>query len=221
MKRILITLVLLLTSLQALHAQEFDPLSARFGYTIEPLDTSLRELIPMSVMLVYTNDTLVRIENETAQLGEQVLIKHLELNKSYLLLNLGPEHFAIQTDHNKPEEEPKPSQYTYKKKWGKRKIAGLKAKRMLVSHPDFKEPMEFWYLPDYSPKYLDAFPDFPGLPVRYYLATQDGILVYTLDYFEEGPVERDYFGIPSDYQKISFDEFVERYLQMRSGQQMN
>ena len=39
-------------------------------------------------MRVYTNDTLVRTENESPLFGKQILIKNLNLKKQYLLLNI-------------------------------------------------------------------------------------------------------------------------------------
>ena len=215
MKFLSLTLVIIVNYIFVLNAasQEFEPLQGRMAYSIKAQDTSMQKLIPASLMIVYTNDTIVRIENES-QLGPQVLIKHFEFNKSYLLLSIGEDNYAIQTDYSKSQTQ-KESKYTYKKKWGKRKIAGLKAKRMLVSHPDFDKPVEFLYLKNYSPKYLDAFPDFPGLPVKYYLPSPDGVLEYSLQYLEQTSIDKTFFGIPTDHEKVTFDQFLEIYLEQK------
>ncbi len=187
-------------------AQEFKPFTGKMTYTIQMADTSLRELIPTSKMTVYTNDTLIRIENETDQIGKQILIKHLTLNKSYLLLETPLGKFAIQTDH---ANDTLPSRYSFQKKSFKRKIAGIRANRLVVSHADMNAPREFLYLKKYSPKYLNNFNNFPGLPVHYYIVSIDGIYEYTLSSMEHMLPEKDLFGIPSDYKRISYNDFVD------------
>jgi hypothetical protein len=187
-------------------AQEFKQFTGKLVYTIQMADTSLRELIPTSKMTVYTNDTLIRIENETDQIGKQVLIKHLTLNKSYLLLDTPLGKFAIQTDH---ANDTMPSRYSFQKKSFKRKIAGMRANRLLVSHADMNAPREFLYLKKYSPKYINNFNNFPGLPVHYYIVSIDGIYEYKLSSMENMLPEKDLFGIPSDYKRISYSDFVD------------
>jgi len=195
----------------ALYAQKRVPFTGKLVYKITIADTAFVELVPTSYMTILTNDTVTRIENETDQLGKQALIKHMELNKSYLLIETPIDNFAIKTDLNKVEESD--SKYTFKKKHFKRKIAGLKARRLEVNHPDFKEPKEYLYLKKYSPKYLNNFLDFPGLPVLFYIITVDGVYKYELQNLEEYLPEKDLFGVPSDYKKVDFAEFLEIILQ--------
>ena len=163
-------------------------------------------------MVIYTNDSLIRIENHTEEFGTQILIKHLTLNKSYLLLALDNGNFAIQTNHQKEQQDS--SLYPLRKKYGKKKICGLKVKKVLVEHPDLEQNMDFFYTPHYSPKYLNAFNEFPGLPVLYFLNSEYGLLKYELiEIIEEVP-NYDLFGIPSDFRKLSFDEFVQEMIKV-------
>lgn len=199
-------------------AQTHEPFQGKLVYSIEMVDTAMQKYIPTRTMIVYTNDTIVRIENETAQLGKQVVIKHTLLKKSILLLQNGNTKYAIQTDLSK-EEKPKNDTikptYTYKKKLGKRKILGMKANRLLMISKTQKTSLEILYLKQYSSKYIDAYGDVPGLPVRYFLNTDDGVVVYTLVYIEKKVVNRDLFGIPSDYKKVTFDQFLDEVLEQR------
>jgi len=133
--------LLLLGSFQ-LAAQQQDPFSGRLIYSIIMTDTAMVELFPQNEMKVYTNDTLVRVENTTSQLGLQVAIRHLLLNKSYLLLSTDRGNFAIQT---KFADSLYNDKYTYKKKLGNKIINGLKAKKVLVSHSNFEQPIQFDY----------------------------------------------------------------------------
>lgn len=198
-------------------AQQYDPFQGKLVYTIEMADTAMQKYIPTRTMIVYTNDTIVRIENETGQLGRQVVIKHTLLNKSILLLQSGETKYAIQTDLAKEQtpaenDSTKPA-YTYKKKIGKRRILNnLKASRMEVSIKGQKKAVEILYLKNLSPKYIDAYKELPGLPVRYYLNTDDGVVVYTLVYMENVVVNRDLFGVPTDYKRVSFDEFMDEIM---------
>lgn len=181
--------------------------TGRLVYSVETTDSAMMELFHERKMIIYTNDTLVRVENMTDQLGQQVAIRHLSLQKSYLLLKTAEGNFAIQTKFD--QDSIKPSKYTYTKKWGKKKIAGIKAKKLIVNHKDFKEPLTFYYLKKTPSKYLDGFNNFPGLLVEYYIPTEDGILKYTLTSMESDPTNLDLYGIPSDYQKVTMSEFID------------
>lgn len=202
-------------------SQEQEPFYGKLVYKIEILDTSLQKMIPDKEMVIYTNDTLLRIENTTDQLGQQVIIKQMELNKSYLLIKTPVGNYAIQADHNAQEEnvqeETKPFPYSFRKKLGKRKIAGLKANRLLVKHENFKEEMEFLYLKQTPVKYLNTFENFPGLPVKYYVSSVDGTYVYTLISMEKYVPEKDMFGIPSDFKRVTFNQFMDEVV--GSGEQ--
>jgi hypothetical protein len=191
-------------------SQKHEPFTGKLTYSINIADTSLSKYFPEKKMYIFTNDSLLRIENHTEEFGTQVLIKHLVLNKSYLLLALDKGNFAIQTNHQKEIKDS--SMYTLHKKMGKMKICGLKAKKILVEHPSFEQKTEFFYLPHYSPKYLNAFQELPGLPVIYYLESEFGLLKYELIEINEEIPNYDLFGIPSDYKKTTFDEFVQEMI---------
>jgi hypothetical protein len=203
-------LLLFLFISSSVFAQKQKPFTGKLVYTIEFADTNFRELIPSSKMVVYTNDTLIRIENQTDQIGKQVLIKHLTLNKSYLLLETPIGNFAIQTDH---ANDTIPSRYTFEKKLFKRKIAGVRANRLLVNHPEMKQEREYLYLKTYSPKYLNNFNHFPGLPLHYFIINVDGVYEYKLESMEVMLPPKDLFGIPSDFKKISYSEFIDLMIQ--------
>ena len=192
-------------------APVFEKFSGKLVYSVEITDTSLQKMIPSRQMIVYSNDTLIRIENTTDQLGLQVIIKHLVLNKSYLLLNTPINNYAIQTDYNDGKEIKFP--YSYELKRGKRKILGMKAKRLLVRHENFEEPIEFLYLPQYTPKYINTLENFPGLPVLYYISSVDGTYEYRLISIEKTTPKHDLFGVPSDYKRVTFDNFLNEMLQ--------
>lgn len=191
-------------------------------YKITIRDTSLRKIIPDQTMIVYSNDTITRKENDTEALGKQVEIHHMELNKSYILLNGPWGKYAIQNDLNNPDKpDTIPSKYSFgKKKWFKTKILGRKAKRIMVSHPNFEEPIEFLYLKKLNNKYLGNFDDAPGLLVKYSVSTVDGIYDYELVKISEYTPNRDLFGIPSDYLKVTIEEFMDVYLGIISPQEL-
>ena len=64
----------------------FKPFRGAFTYKVELVDSTLKKGVFQYYMRVYTNDTLVRTENESNLFGKQILIKHLTLKKQYLLL---------------------------------------------------------------------------------------------------------------------------------------
>lgn len=196
-------------------AQSKTSFTGMLEYKITVRDTNLRSFFPDNTMAIYTNDTVVRQENYTPQLGQQVNIRHIEKNKSYLLLQTDYGKFAIPSDLNAlaaKDSSKHESKYTFTKKGGSRKIAGQKAKRMLVTHPDSEEIFEFWYYKNVDGKYNDAFTELPGLPVKYSVITPDATFDYELVRFVPYSPNRDMFGIPTDFERITFDEFIERML---------
>ncbi len=189
-----------------------EPFVGTLTYKITICDTALERFIPMRCMKVYTNDTLIRIENETDRLGKQVVIKHMTHNKSYLLLNTPVGKYAIQTNHNESKSDTI-FPYTFKKKCGKRTFFGFKAHRAKVNHKGFTDEQTFYYFKQFSPKYLNAFENCPGLPVLYYIPTDDGLFKYELCSMDTTLPEHDLFGIPSDYRRVTFDDFMKDMMQ--------
>ena len=187
-------------------AQKKEPFVGKLVYSIEIVDTSLTKLIPPNEMVIYTNDTLIRIENYTEQFGVQAIVKHLQLEKSYLLINTQYESYAIQTDHSKDSIR---YPYTFEKKWFKRKINGFKGNRLSVMHENFEEPLEYIYFKKYDVKYINTLENFPGLPIQYFISSVDGTYRYTLKSMDSMESNRDWFGIPSNAKKVSFNQFMD------------
>ena len=186
--------------------QKQTPFTGKLVYSVTITDTAFSSIFTEKQMVVYTNDTLVRIENMTEQFGMQVAIRHLELNKSYLLISTFKGDFAIQTKFE--TDEIKTSKFTFKKKFGSTKLGGQKAKKLEVTHEGFEQPMTFYYFKKTKAKYLDGFENFPGLLAEYYIPTPDGIFKYTLISIENDPTNIDLYGIPADFKKISIEDFV-------------
>ena len=185
-------------------SQQYTPLSGTFTYSISLQQHPDSSFIPVSSMVMYTNDTMVRVDSESFQMGKQVLINHLLLHKSYLLISYNDKQYAIQT-HEKQDTIPSKYQFRYKNK--SKKIKGLKAKQVIVSSEYFRKPLTMWYFPQYSPKYLSVLKGIKGLPAEYYITTQEGVLRYTLENIDFTPPGKDLFGVPSNYKKTSFDDF--------------
>ena len=161
-------------------------------------------------MIIYTNDTITRIENFTRKIGKQITIRHIKKNKSYQLIINSLGKFAIQNNHSKEDNTKKETLYTFKKKLFRKKITGKKANRILVSHPNFQKPIEFLYLKKGYKNYLNIFPEIPGLLVKYSIVRQNGILNYELTKIIEYTPNKNLFGIPSDFQKVSIEKFLEQ-----------
>jgi len=198
------------------YGQKTKEFTGMLEYSISLKDTVNNTSELMNSMIIYTNDTISRMENFTGQLGKQVTIRHMEMNKSYLLIEVSDTaKFAIKTNLNISDSLKKATLYTFKKKWFKKKVLGMRANRMIVDHPDFPEPVEFLYMKKYSREYLNNFESIPGLLVKYSVATPNGIMEYELTKFSQYTVNRDLFGIPSDFKKVSIDEFMDEMLQIR------
>ncbi|MBU2019232.1 MAG: hypothetical protein KJ941_06270 [Bacteroidetes bacterium] len=145
----------------------------------------------VDTMVIYTNDTIVRIESKS-KLGEQVLIKHLVKQKSYLLLNVNDQKFAIQTNADTALTKNTIDQKIKYYWFGSKKISGVKAKKAKISRNDLDTAKIFYYTKTIRPDLLNVYEGVKGLPLHYYLQHTDGIYQYQLVEFSDQAVSRDY-----------------------------
>lgn len=185
------------------------PFSGAMTYraSISYADTNL--VIKEWQVRVFTNDTIVRVETETGQFGTQVYIRHMQLGKAYLLLELDGQKFAIQTTLTK-KADTIPANYTVKKMHGRKTIAGVKCRKYWVKDKD-ADGFVCYFAKKIGNKYLEVYPEVPGLAVDYFLPSQEGLIHYELISMKNEPVNRDLFGIPSDFKRITFEEFLRIY----------
>lgn len=199
--------------------QDKKPFQGLLVYKVTCDDTSMQELYPVTHMVVYTNDTIVRMENQTASFGEQVTIRHTQLNKSYQLMTTKFGKYAIQTKIDDNGDSLKVNdRYLFTNSKKKKKFLGKKAKGVNVSSKFYKEDKTFYYLPDYDNKYVNTFPEIDGLLIEYYVVTFDVILKYELIRMVEYPPNRDFFGVPDDYERISLDAFMDKMIESKSNE---
>ncbi len=158
-------------------------------------------------VVVYTNDTMVRVETQGGPFGKQVYIRHMVLNKAYLLLAMDGQKFAIRTDlANKSKDTS--LNYTVKKLVGSKKINGIRCKKYKIT--DVGAPMGYvcYFAKKIPNKYIEVYQDIPGLALDYFLPSQNGLIHYKLVQYEAQVLDKNMFGIPSDYKKVTFEEFM-------------
>lgn len=183
--------------------------SGVFNYKASLLSPDSNKVIANWNVVVFTNDTIVRVETTTPNLGKQVYIRHTALNKAYLLLEVNNVNYAIQTDLDKRSKaDTIKEKYSFKKKVIGKKINGLKCARYIVTPKSSNQSFTCYFSKKYPGKYLEVFPEMKGLAVDYYLSTNDGIVHYELMKVEEKVLSRDLFGVPSDYKRVTFSEFM-------------
>jgi hypothetical protein len=106
-----------------------------------------QRVIPMDSMqehmLIYAKDSLLKVINFSSTLGKQELIKHLTKEKSYLLLETTKGKYAIRTNYTKYQDTT--LSYSFKKKLGSKRIAGMKAKKLSVTFTDIDKKFTFYY----------------------------------------------------------------------------
>ena len=69
--------------------------SGELTYEIERVD---KKDTVRSFMIIYAKDSLLRVVNFNSITGKQELIKHLRLNRSYLLVESDQQNFAVRTN---------------------------------------------------------------------------------------------------------------------------
>ncbi len=161
-------------------------------------------------VVLFTNDTISRVDTETGQFGTQIYIRHMALKKAYLLLNVDGKKFAIQSDLGKKTEVDSLG-YTFKKKLFGKKVSGIKCRKYYIQDKGQPEGYYCYFAKKIPNKYLEVYEAIPGLAVDYYLPSADGLIHYQLVKSSFEPVNRDLFGIPSDYKRVTFEEFVDQF----------
>jgi hypothetical protein len=179
--------------------------SGALTYKVELVDSTCKKGIFQYYMRVYTNDTLIRTENESDMFGKQILIKHLQLKKQYLLLTYENKKYAIQ---QQLITDTIPSKYTFEFKTKHKKFAKQKSFLAITSFENYPFKFNTYYTPSLNPIYLDILKGIKGLPTQYYLPSNKGILRYTLVEVEKTTLPKNTFLFSKDYFKISFDEFI-------------
>jgi len=176
-------------------------------YKITSQNTDQFSQDSLGYQIVYTKDSLLRIENFT-QIGKQVYIKHIAKNRAYILMEFNGEKVALKSI---PEEPVNAGKYEFKKKMGKEVIAGKSARKMQVKIPNIDSLFIMYYFDDISHDYSEAVPGLPGLPVKYTLLVNDELADFELIQLEPRQVSIDFFGIPAGYKIMTMDEFIEGF----------
>ncbi len=184
-------------------AQKNNVFSGELTYKIERVDIKDST---KAYMIIYAKDSLLKIVNFNSKTGRQELIKHLRLNKSYILFETEKQNFAIRTNEHLVKDTVQ--KYSYRKKGGVKKIAGISVKKLLVKHKEISQELTFFYAEKIAAKYCNAYEDLPGLPLLYYLSTEDGLYKYTLLELKNTDPPLEHFMIPKNYKIVSFEEFT-------------
>jgi GLPGLI family protein len=180
--------------------------SGELTYEIERVDKkdSIR-----SFMIIYAKDSLLRVVNFNSISGKQELIKHLRLNRSFILLETPEQNYAVRTNEHLSIDSSE--NYTFKRKKGMRKIAGIPVKKLSLKHNKISKALTFYYTESISAKYANVYKNLPGLPLLFYLPTDDGLFKYTLKELKKNSPPLDLFIIPQGYKIVSFEEFTNEF----------
>ena len=200
------TLLLLFTFQFVIHfywAQQA-PFSGELVYKVQRVD---KIDSTFSKVLIYAKDSVIKVVSFSSQQGKQELIKHLRLQKSYLLVEINGQKLAIRTNEHLKKDTVK--RYTLEKTRGTKKIAGLKCHKLKWKHPSLQEPLTVYYHKKIGAHYANVYEDFPGLPVLYFIPTDEGLFRYQLIEIKRTETPLSIFLIPQEYKRISFDELNE------------
>ena len=172
------------------------------GVKVTPKDSNAVEKI-----LIYAKDSLGKVIHFSTVLGKQECINNLPRNKSILLVETTKGKFAIKTGNQSDTDTS--LTYRYKKTMGSKKIAGIRAKKILVFFNNLDKPFPFYYTKKIDAKYGPSFHRLPGLVLSYYQPTDQGIYFYELKELNKKEVPLSLFSVPSDYKRVTLEEFFE------------
>ena len=212
-----LTLVLtIIFSFQYVFSQKNDVFSGELTYEIERVD---KKDTNRTFMIIYAKDSLLKVVNFNSNSGKQQLIKHLRLNRSYILLETPKQNFAVRTNEHLVIDSIE--NYTFKKQMGMRKIAGIPVKKLLVHHKEISEAVTFYYTKSISAKYANVYKNLPGLPLLFYIPTKDGLFKYTLKELKNNNPPLELFMIPKGYKIVSFEDFSNEFLKSSEVEDKN
>jgi len=194
-------------SFQYVFSQKNDVFSGELTYEIERVD---KKDTNRTFMIIYAKDSLLKVVNFNSNSGKQQLIKHLRLNRSYILLETPKQNFAVRTNEHLDIDSIE--NYTFKKQMGMRKIAGIPVKKLLVHHKEISEAVTFYYTKSISAKYANVYKNLPGLPLLFYIPTKDGLFKYTLKELKNNNPPLELFMIPKEFKIVSFEDFSNEFL---------
>ena len=197
-----IVIILLSCSIPQAISEDFE---GKFVYSIESIANTPDVEDSINYQIVYAKDSMLRIDSFTP-IGKQIYIKHIPKNRAYILMDLGLKKVAIQTIPDTLEND---GRYTFERQSGTMTFAGIKAKNLKVIDSSLDTTMVINYYPEISPKYSTALKGIPGLPIKYAIYSNDMWLTYQLISIEKRPLSIDLFGIPSDHEIITLDEFID------------
>ena len=203
-------------SFQYVFSQKNDIFSGELTYEIERVD---KKDTNRTFMIIYAKDSLLKVVNFNSNSGKQQLIKHLRLNRSYILLETPKQNFAIRTNEHLVIDSIE--NYTFKKQMGMRKIAGIPVKKLLVNHKEISEAVTFYYTKSISAKYANVYKNLPGLPLLFYIPTKDGLFKYTLKELKNNNPPLELFMIPKGYKIVSFEDFSNEFLKSSEVEDKN
>jgi hypothetical protein len=201
-----IFLILCLFCFQDLVSQKQIPFCGELVYSIERVDE--KDSVKAE-MIIYARDSLIRVVNFNSETGKQELIKHLRLEKSYLLFETPKQRFAIRT--NEHIEKDTNRLYVFKKTVAFKKVSGLKTRKIKVKQREIKHKLSFYIHNKIAAKYANAFTDLPGLPVIYYIPTDHGLYKYTLKSIKKSEPPLQLFSFGKEYKIVTFSEFTEEF----------
>lgn len=194
-------------SFQYVFSQKNDVFSGELTYEIERVD---KKDTNRAFMIIYAKDSLLKVVNFNSISGKQQLIKHLRLNRSYILLETPKQNFAVRTNEHLVIDSIE--NYTFKKQMGMRKIAGIPVKKLVVHHKEISEAVTFYYTKSISAKYVNVYKNLPGLPLLFYIPTKDGLFKYTLKELKNNNPPLELFMIPKEFKIVSFEDFSNEIL---------
>ncbi len=194
-------------SFQYVFSQKNDVFSGELTYEIERVD---KKDTNRAFMIIYAKDSLLKVVNFNSISGKQQLIKHLRLNRSYILLETPKQNFAVRTNEHLVIDSIE--NYTFKKQMGMRKIAGIPVKKLVVHHKEISEAVTFYYTKSISAKYVNVYKNLPGLPLLFYIPTKDGLFKYTLKELKNNNPPLELFMIPKEFKIVSFEDFSNEFL---------
>ncbi len=160
-------------------------------------------------MILYAKDSLLKMVHFNSINGIQESLQHLRLQKKILLLTIDSIQYAVQLPKESSKSDSDTLYQLEKKCFSRHRIADIKGKSMTLRHPMLKNNLEIWYAPKIESKYNAPYPGIPGMALKYYIVSEQGLYLYELESFKRYDPALALFQISQNAIALPLNEFLE------------
>lgn len=189
-------------------AQDFEGVvTYEISYDLPAEQKGMESGLPSETKMLYRDGITKSVQEVPATGGSQIVYTDNKKKKSLILMDLGVQKFAIESDFSDEGED---EQMDYKETGETKEIAGYTCK---VAEAEVENAIvSVCYTGDLPSIRTQNVSGLEGFPLEIIVESEDASRSMTVVKIEEGNVEKLEFHIPDDYQVMSQEEWLQKMM---------